>query len=715
MLLSGKHQSPPPRGRLLKWLALLLWIGITVLAVPAASSLPDVVEGKASAELPRGAQSTEVEEMIPRFDGGELAPGIIVYTRASGVTPADRAKAEADRRALTPVATKPIARPRASGDGKALMLNVPLRDDDTLADKAEKVRDQSRADVPAGLDVHLTGEAGAALDVGDAFESIDKTILIITIAVVTAVLLLTYRSPILWLLPIVNAAIALQVANAVVYLLGKHAGLYVADGMATILNALVFGISTDYALLLLARYREELRRHEDRHRAMAIALRHAAAPIVASAATVSLGLLCLLAADMGFNYALGPIGAIGVLAGLVVVMTLLPAMLLIFGRWIFWPRIPRHGDAPPARGVWDRVGHRVAAHPRLVWIGGLAVLGALASAALGINTGLDRANFLTDTPSSTTGENILAQHYPGGEGRPLLVVTGRSSASEVTSALRDAPGVAGVKSPQPSKDGRLTKLEVVLEYPPDSAAAKQTVRDLREKIPAATIGASTASEIDLADAQAHDRRVVIPLVLGVVFLILIALLRALVAPILVIGTVVASYFAALGASWLLFRYAFDFPALDTQVALMGFLFMVALGVDYNLFLVARVREEVARSDHRTGVLRGLGVTGGVISSAGLVLAATFGVLGVMPVTMMVQIGILVSLGVLLDTFFVRSVIVPALALDVGRRFWWPGGPRSKPAESLPVAGRGGGEVGAEMPAQQRRRAETAPFGDRLDG
>ncbi|MGH3240366.1 MAG: MMPL family transporter [Spirillospora sp.] len=710
MLLSSKRQSPPPRGRLLKWLALLLWIGITVLAVPAASSLPDVVEGKASAELPRGAQSTNVEELIPRFPGGELAPGIIVYTRASGITPADRTKASTDRRALASIATNPIAPPRASGDGKALMLNVPLPDDDTLTDKAEKVRDQSRANTPPGLDVHLTGPAGSALDVGDAFESIDKPILIITILVVTAVLLLTYRSPILWLLPIVNAAIALQVANAVVYLLGEHAGLYVADGMSTILNALVFGISTDYALLLLARYREELRRHEDRHRAMAVALRRAAAPIVASAATVSLGLLCLLAADMGFNYALGPIGAIGVLAGLVVVMTLLPALLLIFGRWIFWPRIPRprHGDTTSTRGVWDRVGHRIAAHPRLVWIGGLAVLGALASATLGINTGLDRAHFLTDTPSSTIGENILAQHYPGGEGRPLLVITTKPDAPEVTKALQDAPGVADVQSPQSSRDGRLTKLEVVLEYPPDSTQAKQTVRDLRDAIPAATIGASTAGEIDLADAQAHDRRVVIPLVLGVVFLILIALLRALVAPILVIGTVVASYFAALGASWLLFRYAFDFPALDTQVALMGFLFMVALGVDYNLFLVARVREEVARSDHRTGVLRGLGVTGGVISSAGLVLAATFGVLGVMPVTMMVQIGVLVALGVLLDTFFVRSVIVPALALDAGRHFWWPGGPRgprgprSKPLETLPVTGGGGGEVPAEMPTQQRR-------------
>lgn len=662
MLLSRKRH-------LLKWAVLLLWVAVTAVAVPLASRLPDVVQAGSSAELPRGAQSTKADELASRFPGGEMAPGIIAYVRSSGITPADRAKADADRRALAPVAAGTIAPPAPSDDGRALLLTVPLRDDDALSDQAGKLRDRSRVDVPPGLDIRLTGPAGAALDVGDAFKKVDEPVLIATVLLVAAVLLFTYRSPVLWLLPIVNAAIALQVTGAVVYLLGEHAGLYVADGTSTILNALVFGISTDYALLLLARYREELRRHEDRHRAMAVALRRAAAPITASAATVSLGLLCLLAARMGFNYALGPIGAIGVIGGLVVVMSLLPALLVILGRWVFWPRIPRFGDPAPARGMWDRIGHRVAARPRLVWVGGLVALAALAAGCLGISTGLDRAHFLTTTPSSTIGERVLAEHYPGGQSRPLQVIT--ENPAPVTAALRQHPGVARVGTPQPSTDGRLARLDVVLTSPPDGEAAKDTVRDLRRTIPDATIGASTASEIDLADAQAHDRRVVIPLVLGVVLLILIALLRALVAPLLVIGTVVASYFAALGASWLLFKYAFGFPAVDIQVALMGFLFMVALGVDYNLFLVSRIREEVARAGHHAGVLRGLGLTGGVISSAGLVLAATFGVLGVMPVTMMVQIGVLVSLGVLLDTFFVRSVIVPALALDTGRHFWWP--------------------------------------------
>ncbi|WP_433337184.1 MMPL family transporter [Spirillospora sp. CA-294931] len=661
--------------RKLPWAILLLWIAITVLAVPLAGKLPDAVKGGSVSELPRGADSTKVEGLTPRFPGGEVAPAIVAYVRDAGITPSDRAKAEADRRALAPIAVGPIPPVVLSDDRRALMVKVPLSGEDELSENAAKVRDQMEKDVPPGLEARLTGRAGAALDVGDAFESVDKVLLIVTILLVAGVLLMTYRSPVLWLMPLVNAAISLQVTGAVVYLLAEHAGLYVADGMASILNALVFGITTDYALLLLARYREELRRHEDRYEAMRVALRRAVAPVVASAATVSLGLLCLLAADMGFNYALGPVGAIGVVGGLVVVMSLLPAMLVLLGRWIFWPRVPRFGDVvSEGGGVWGRIGRGVGARPRLVWVGGCLVLGALAAGALGINTGLDREHFLTSTPSSAVGERLLKQHFPGGQSNPIQVVSDASASGRAAAAVRQVPGVARVESPQASVDGRLARTDVVLAAAPDSAEAERAVRDVRKAlrdVPGALVGAGTASELDLAEAQAHDREVVIPLVLGVVFLTLIVLLRAIVAPVLVMATVVASYFAALGAGWLLFKHVFGFPALDTQVALMGFLFMVALGVDYNLFLVSRVREEVMRSDHRTGVLKGLAVTGGVISSAGLVLAATFGVLGVMPVTFMVQIGVLVALGVLLDTFLVRSIVVPALALDVGSRFWWP--------------------------------------------
>ncbi|KAB2370446.1 MMPL family transporter [Actinomadura montaniterrae] len=671
MLLSSK--------RITAWAVLALWVAAVLAAVPLAGRLPDAVQAKSTAELPRGAQSTEVEKLADRFRVGDQAPALIVYARTGpGITPADRAKADADRRTLAPLATAPIGPPQASRDGRALLLAVPLHDNDDLSGNAKKVRDAATTNVPRGLQVKVTGPAGAALDTGDAFRKVDKPLLLITIVLVAVVLLLTYRSPVLWLLPLACAAISLQVTSAVVYLLAEHAGLYVADGMSTILNALVFGISTDYALLLLARYREELRRHEDRHRAMAAALRRAAVPVAASAATVCLGLLCLLAAHMGFNYALGPVGAIGILGGLAVVMTLLPALLVVLGRWVFWPRIPRFGDAPPARGgLWDRAGRRIAARPRLVWALGAAVLAALAAGCLGVHTGLDRAHFLTTTPNSVQGERLADAHFPGDESRPLQVVSGRPV------DLRGIPGVARTGTPETSADGRLTRTAVVLTSPPGSDAAKRTVERIRHAEPDALVGGGAASELDLADAQAHDRRVVIPLVLGVVLIVLIALLRALVAPLLVVATVVGSYFAALGASWLLVRYAFGFPALDVQVALMGFLFMVALGVDYNLFLVSRIREEAASAGHRGGVLRGLGLTGGVISSAGLVLASTFGVLGVMPVTMFVEIGVLVALGVLLDTFVVRPVIVPALALDAGRRFWWPGPLSRTPARPAP--------------------------------
>ncbi|WP_329519835.1 MMPL family transporter [Spirillospora sp. NBC_01491] len=679
MLLSRKlpgRLPGLPSGRRAKWAVLLLWVALVAIAVPYAGKLSDVVQSKSASELPRGADSTRVEELNPRFRGGELAPGIVVYARAGGLTAADRAKAEADRRALSPIAAGRIGTAAPSKDGEALLLTVPLADDGALTSHAEKVRDQADLNAPPGLRTELTGPAGNALDMGDAYGKVDSTLLIITALLVMLVLLVTYRSPLLWLLPLLSAAVSLQVTSAVVYLLGKHAGLYVADGMSAILNALVFGVTTDYALLLLARYREELRGHEDRHAAMRAALRRATAPIVASAATVSLGLLCLLAARMGFNYALGPIGAIGVLGGLVVVMSLLPALLVILGRWVFWPRIPRFGDPAPARaGVWERIGRAIGPRPRLVWIGCLAVLGALAAGALGVHTGLDREHFLTSTPSSMTGQRLAAAHFPGDRSRPLRIIADAPAGPALTAAVAAVPGVEHVGPAVPSADGRLVGTEAVLADASDSPAAERTVREVRRAlaaVPGAVVGGGAASELDLAAAQDHDRRVVIPLVLAVVLLVLMVLLRALVAPLLVMATVVASYFAALGGAWLLFRHAFGFPALDVQVALMGFLFMVALGVDYNLFLVSRVREEAARAGHRAGVLRGLAVTGGVISSAGLVLAATFGVLGVMPVTFMVQVGVLVSLGVLLDTFLVRSIMVPALALDAGRLFWWPG-------------------------------------------
>jgi putative drug exporter of the RND superfamily len=682
--LSSKFMTGPagrlaalPCGRITKWLVLVAWLAVLVVAMPLAGKLPGAVDDDSTAELPRGAESTQVTALADRFADDDVSAGIVVYVRPGGLTAADRAKVEADRRAFAPLAAGQVPPAAASADRAALLVTVPLREGDTLTDNAERVRTLAGAGLPTGLEAKLTGPAGNELDASKAFEGLDAKALLVAVAVVALLLLIIYRSPVLWLLPLLVVGVALQVGNAVAYLLAEHAGMLVASGTASIMTVLVVGVGTDYALLLLARYREELRRHPDRHVAMAVALRRAAPAIAASAATVSLGLLCLLASDMGFNHALGPVGAVGVLCGLAAMVVLLPAVLVILGRWVFWPAIPRYGSAhTPEGSVWGRIGHVVARRPRLVWVSAALVLVVVALGGLGIRTGLDNEHRIRSTPESVTGQRLLAAHFPAGESRPVKIVADATAAEAVTATVRNVDGVAQVRPARPSSDGRLVDVEAVLTDPSGTPAAAATVDRIRaavHPVPGANalVGGGPAGTVDQDRAQAHDRKVVIPLVLVVVFLVLLALLRAVVAPLLLIGTVVLSYFAALGAGWLLFSHLFGFPALDVQVALMGFLFLVALGVDYNIFLVSRVREEAARLGHRAGVLRGLAVTGGVISSAGLVLAATFGVLAVLPLVFLVQIGVLVALGVLLDTFLVRSVLVPALALDLGRAFWWP--------------------------------------------
>lgn len=674
------HITGLPAGRTGKWLVLAMWVAIIVVAFPLASRLSGVVEDNSTAELPRAAESTRVAELVDRFPDANVTTGVVVYVRESGLTADDRAKVDADRLAFKRFAVQPIPPTQPSDDGQALLLAVPF-DSSTVTEDASQVRTSAGENLPAGLEAKLTGPAGIGLDVSEALSGIDTTALLVAAAVVAALLLIIYRSPVLWVLPLLNAFLALQLANAAIYLLAKHAGLAVSSGSASILAVLVFGVSTDYALLLLARYREELRREPDRHVAMAVALRRAGPAIAASAATTALGLLCLLAADMGFNYTLGPAAAISILAGLATMITLLPALLVISGRWVFWPVVPRHGGARTAsRSVWGRIGDGVARRPRRVWVGAVLALGVLAFGVVGLETGLDEENIVTTTPDSLAGERLLAAHYPAGQSRPVQVIADAPAAADVTSALRDVDGVAEISQETLSTDGELIMVYAVLADPSDSPAAEATVDRIRTATRAvpgadAMVGGSTASTMDQDQAQEHDRQVVIPLVLVVVFTVLLLLLRALVAPLLLIATVVLSYFAALGASWLLFTHVFDFPAVDSQLMLIGFLFLVTLGVDYNIFLISRVREEVKRHDrrdaHREGIVRGLAVTGAVISSAGLVLAATFSVLAFLPLVLLVQLGVLVSLGVLLDTFLVRSILVPALAMDVGRWFWWP--------------------------------------------
>ena len=492
------------------------------------------------------------------------------------------------------------------------------------------------------------------------------------------ILLFTYRSPVLWILPVISAGVALTCAQAVIYLLAEYAGLVVNAQSAGILTVLVFGAGTDYALLLVARYREELRRHHDRHEAMAVALHRAGPAIIASGATVVVSMLCLLFAETNSTKGLGPVAAIGILVGLAVMLTLLPALLVTVGRWVFWPARPQDGSAEPtATGFWARVGATIARAPRMTWIVTTLILAAM---ALGITqldaTGLTNKESFIGTPDSVVGEEVLARHFPAGSGSPV------ASSAAPTRRTRSAPAVASTEGIDPASvtppvvKGDTAYVQGTLTDPPDSQAAYDTVDRVRERVHAipgadAQVGGNTAINLDVQRAAQHDRNLIIPIMLLVVFVILALLLRAILAPLLLIATVVLSFAAALGASALVFKHVFDFGGADTSFPLFVFVFLVALGIDYNIFLMTRVREEAPRHGTRRAALIGLAATGGVITSAGLVLAGTFAVLATLPVVAFAEIGFAVALGVLLDTIVVRSVLVTALNLDIGPRIWWP--------------------------------------------
>ncbi|GAB2575260.1 putative membrane protein ActII-3 [Paractinoplanes abujensis] len=673
---------------------LALWIGILLLTAPLAGKLTSVEKNDNSAWLPGGAEATQVADLQRQFQPDDIAPAIVVYERTGGpLTPADLAKARADvagMKTVDSVVDESIIGPVPSTDKAAIQVIVPVKitDDgwDALPDIANAITATAENGAPPGLDVYLAGPVASAADSAGAFAGIDGTLLYTTLAVVAIILLVTYRSPVLWLLPIITAGVALTSSQAVIYLLAKYAGLAVNAQSAGILTVLVFGAGTDYALLLVARYREELRRHSDRHEAMQFALHRAGPAIIASAATVVVGMLCLSLAELNSTAGLGPVAAIGIAVGLGAMVTLLPALLVICGRWLFWPVRPRYGTAEPtATGLWARLGGRVARRPRAVWIGTAVVLGAMALGLLQSNAvGLTSAEQFTTEQPSTVAEEALARHFPAGGGQPVSVVANASSAEQVSRELAAVPGISEVA--QPVQKGGLALIDGTLADPPDSAAAQRTVEQARKTLHAipgadAKVGGYTAVVVDINDANRHDNRLIIPLVLLVVLVILGLLLRAIVAPLILIATVVLSFAAALGVSVLAFRYLFDFPAEDTSFPLFVFVFLVALGIDYNIFLMTRVREEAVQHGTRRGALIGLAATGGVITSAGIVLAGTFAALASLPLVAFVEIGFAVAFGVLLDTLIVRSVLVTALNLDVGRWMWWPSkldrGPREE--------------------------------------
>jgi putative drug exporter of the RND superfamily len=676
-------------GRYTKWFVLGFWILVLFVAAPFAGKLTSVQDNQASSWLPASAESTKALDKLGAFQDQNDIPTVVVYERSSGLTKGDLAEIASQVGRIqqldgaVPARTPqgdplpPRALVQVSPDGQvaqaAVTFNFGSDGWNRLPDAAQQIR--HLATIP-GVTVHLAGPGGQAADSAEAFSGLDGKLLVFTVLVVVVILLVTYRSPTLWLLPVISAGVALTTAQGVIFLLAKYAGLTVNGQSQGILTVLVFGAGTDYALLLVARYREELRRHEDRHEAMAFALHRAAPAIVASASTVVLAMVCLLVAEMNSTAGLGPVAALGIGVGLLVMLTLLPALLVITGRWMFWPARPRFGSAEPtAGGFWAQVGGRIAGRPRTVWVGTALALAAASFGIVALNAhGLSTADSYTKEFDSIKGQKVLAAHHLADSSSPVMVVADPARAADVKQAMTGVSGLGEVTGPL-VKDG-VAFLSAPLAEDPTSRAAFDAVDRVRAGVHAvdgahALVGGGSATTADIEKASAHDNLVIIPLVLVVVLLVLMVLLRALFSPLLLIGTVVLSFGASLGVSSLLFRYVFGFAGADASLPLFVFVFLVALGIDYNIFLMTRVREETPAHGTRRASRIALGATGGVITSAGMVLAATFLVLATMPLVAFAEIGIAVALGVLLDTMVVRSVLVTALNLDIGSAIWWP--------------------------------------------
>ncbi|MEU8296991.1 MMPL family transporter [Micromonospora sp. NPDC048909] len=689
--------GPVGRGRatLIAVVVVLAWLVIGAVAGPYSGRLGDVATNDNAAFLPADAEATRAQDLAGGFVDRQSTPALVVYERRSGLTEADKQRVAADaaRFAQLPGVVGPLPPPIPSADGQALQVVVPIDDaeGERIGSVVERIREIAGGGAN-GLTVDVAGPAGLLADLIEVFSAIDGALLLVTLCVVLVILLIVYRSPVLWAFPLLAAGMSYALASLFVYLLAD-ADLVTLNGQAQgILTVLVFGAGTDYALLLVARYREELHRHEKPWAAMRAAWRGAAPAIIASGGTVIVSLLCLLLSSLNSNRALGPVAAIGIAATLLVMLTFLPALLVIGGRWVFWPRRPRNDRADPQaeHGIWARIAGFVARRARRVWVVTALLLAVLAVGLtqLGTTT-LGQSDLFTQRTDSVAGQAVIARHYPAGTGSPATIFTSRQTARQVTEAAQGVGGVAAVRpvtadragaaapgAPPLVVDGRV-QLEATLADPPDSDGAERTIRELRmavHRVPeaGAVVGGFTAINVDTTDAAERDQNVIIPVVLAVIAVILALLLRAIVAPVLLIVTVLLSFAATLGLCALLFRYVFDFPGVDASFPLFAFVFLVALGIDYNIFLMSRVREESTRRGTRAGVLAGLAVTGGVITSAGVVLAATFSALAVLPLVVLVELGTAVAVGVLIDTIVVRSLLVPAVAYDLGPTIWWPG-------------------------------------------
>jgi RND superfamily putative drug exporter len=674
-------------GRLTAWLVLAIAVLSAAVIIGVGGSSETTQD--AAGGLPPGTESAQVAALRKELPSGKSNPALVVYQRDGGLTPADTAAIEADRAAFAAVAVGGKVAPGIpSADKATVLVAVPLpvaANGDAPVDAVTTLRTQARDGLPAGATAQVTGGAAFGADIASSFDGANISLLLTTVVVVAVLLLITYRSPVLWLVPLAVVGTADVVANSVIALLSRYAGLDVGPSTIGIADVLVFGAGTNYALLLIARYREELHRHDDRRDALRIAWRGAAPAVAASAATVVASLLMLGFADLQGNRSIGYAGAAGITVAALFGLLVLPAALAVCGRGLFWPFIPKvTGATDLHRGRWYAIGAGVARRPRVVTALTLVVLALLASGLVGTKLGLSRTESFRVQAESIDGLQTLARAFPAGEADPVVVLSTPDSAAAVLAAAA-GPGVSRARPGD--RTATVAETVVTLDAAPDTPASYTAIRALRERVHAvdgarALVGGTVATNLDSRDAALRDLRVVVPLVLGVVVLVLLLLLRSVVAAIVLVITVVLTYFAAMGAGSLAFRTVLDYPGLDVQVPLLAFIFLVALGVDYNIFLATRAREETPLRGTREGMTVALAVTGGVITSAGILLAAVFAVLGVLPLITLTELGIIVGFGVLLDTLLVRTVLVPAVATLLGRRFWWPSAlSRADPADA----------------------------------
>ncbi len=660
-----------------------LWAAVIAVIAVLGSGLVIGFIGSASHDAlptdtyPNGSDSRAAVQLAQSLPDTNSQAAVIVFSRdKESLTATDLAYAKGRLDAMTSVAGVTVASPAIpSTDGTAAVATLTVAGTSAVAarDAVAEIRKVLEVGRPVGVAAQVTGPAGISADLAKVFDGANFRLLGTTTLVVAILLIVTYRSPVLWLIPLTIVGLADQVASSAATHTLNALGMSFDQSTTGILSVLVFGAGTDYALLLISRYRDELRRTEDRRRAMARAWRRTVETVTSSAATVFVGLLSIVLSLFPSTRGLGLACAIGVLVAATFVMVALPAALVCFGRWVFWPKIPRSGDEAmtEARSLWRRVGDAVSRRPAVFAAATLVVLVLLALPAMGLKTGLSQSQQFIKTPEAIAAADRIAQSFNAGSVDPTRVYT-TADAAQVTNAIKTVSAVDTVRPG--ATGGGVTELLVTLKTTPSSTESQQAIRDIRTAVAGEAqthVGGTEAQALDTNDASARDRGIILPLILALVFIALVVLLRSFVAPLILVATVLVTYVSSLGLSWVLFTKVIGFTSLDDSTPLLAFVFLVALGVDYNIFLVGRAVEEARDHGSREAMIRSLAATGGVITSAGILLAAVFAVLGVLPLVALAQIGVIICVGVLLDTLVVRTVLVPALALLLGDAFWWP--------------------------------------------